>query len=140
MSEVPLSTLKIHNAMSSPCREHGSPTTQGPSLGYSKSQFLTGLSTLENNFRQNGFKNGQTAPRTGTGYPHEGPFVAGERGRNRLPFKDFRSENGISQGQNLALIGVCVPASLGNGTPKHSPSSLSQQLDIRRKNKEDTSR
>jgi len=30
-------------------------------------------------------------------------------------YKDFRTENGSSQGQNLALTGLCVPSSLDSG-------------------------
>ena len=32
-------------------------------------------------------------------------------------FKDFRIENGSSEGQNLALTGVFVPSSLDRGKP-----------------------
>ena len=37
------------------------------------------------------------------------------RGHNWQGFKDSRSENGSSQGQNLALTGLCVPSSQGSG-------------------------
>ena len=41
---------------------------------------------------------------------------AGEWGRNNFnDFKDFRTENGSSQCQNLASTGVFVPSSLGSG-------------------------
>ena len=36
-------------------------------------------------------------------------------GNNLNGFKDFRTENGPRQGQNLALTGLCVPSSLHNG-------------------------
>ena len=42
--------------------------------GISKSMF-PGLSTFDNDSQQNGSKNGKTAPRPGTGYPHEGPSM-----------------------------------------------------------------
>ena len=50
-----------------------------PFVGVFQSQFLPGLSTFDNNSHQNGSKNGETAPRPGTGYPHEGPSVGFER-------------------------------------------------------------
>ena len=37
------------------------------------------------------------------------------RGKNLHGLKDFRTENGSSQGQNLALTGSFVPRSLGSG-------------------------
>jgi len=41
---------------------------------------------------------------------------AAERGENNLNgFKDFRTENCSSQGQNLALTGSFVPRSLDSG-------------------------
>ena len=46
-----------------------------PFVGVFKSQFTTVLSIFDNNFPQNGSKNEETAPRTRTGYPHEGPSV-----------------------------------------------------------------
>ena len=46
-----------------------------PFVGVFQSLFLPGLSTFDNNSHQNGSKNGETAPRPGTGYPHEGPSV-----------------------------------------------------------------
>ena len=46
-----------------------------PFVGVFQSQFLPGLSTFGNNSQQNGSKNGETAPRPGTGYPHKGPSV-----------------------------------------------------------------
>ena len=48
-----------------------------PVVGVFQSQFLPGLSTFDNNSQQNGSKNGETAPRPGTGYPNEGPSVGG---------------------------------------------------------------
>ena len=36
-------------------------------------------------------------------------------GNNLNGFKDFRSENGSSQGQNLALTDLGVPSSLDSG-------------------------
>ena len=47
-----------------------------PFVGVFKSGFTTDLSIFDNNFPQNGSKNEETAPRTRTEYPHEGPFVA----------------------------------------------------------------
>jgi len=62
----------------------GSPvSTQGPSWGYLKVNFSETLSIFGDKRRRNGSKNGEMAPRTGTGYPHIGPCVAmtgGERG------------------------------------------------------------
>ena len=46
-----------------------------PFVVFFQSQILPGLSTFDNNSEQNGSKNGETAPRPGTGYPHEGPSV-----------------------------------------------------------------
>jgi hypothetical protein len=46
-----------------------------PCVGVFKSQITTDLSIFDNNFPQNGFKNEETAPRTRTGYPHEGSSV-----------------------------------------------------------------
>ena len=44
----------------------------------------------------------------------------GERGGNNLNgFKNFRTENGSSQGQNLALTGLFVPSSLGRARGRH---------------------
>jgi len=41
---------------------------------------------------------------------------AGERGGNHLKYrKDVRTENGSSQGHNLALTGLFVPSSLDSG-------------------------
>jgi len=54
------------------------PTTRyhaRPFVGVFKSQFTTDLSIFDNNIPQNGSKNEETAPRTRTGYPHEGPSV-----------------------------------------------------------------
>jgi len=45
--------------------------------GISKVNFQETLSIFGDTFPQNGSKNGEMAPRTGTGYPHIGPFVAG---------------------------------------------------------------
>jgi len=40
----------------------------------------------------------------------------GEReGNTSISFEDFRTEIGSSQGQNLALTGVCAPSSLDCG-------------------------
>ena len=44
-------------------------------------------------------------------------YAAGERGEINLnEFKDLRTENGSSQGQNMALTGLCVSNSLDSGT------------------------
>ena len=48
--------------------------TQGPSWGYSKVN-VTRFFGRRGHFLPKVDKSGQTAPRTGTGYPHEGPFV-----------------------------------------------------------------
>ena len=41
----------------------------------------------------------------------------GERGvKNRVGFKDFRTENGSGQGQNPVLTGLSVPSLLDSGT------------------------
>jgi len=42
------------------------------------------------------------------------------RGINLNGFKDFRTDNGSSQGQNLALNGLFVPSSHDSGTV-HGP-------------------
>ena len=52
--------------------------TQGPSWGYSKVNF-TRFSGKRGHFLPKVDKSGQTAPRTGTGYPHEGHFVWSDR-------------------------------------------------------------
>jgi hypothetical protein len=39
------------------------------------------------------------------------------RGINLKDFQGFRSENGSSHGQILALTVLCVPSSLGNDLP-----------------------
>ena len=49
--------------------------TQGPSWGYLKVNFSETLSTFGDKRPRNGSKNGEMAPRTGTGCPHIGPFV-----------------------------------------------------------------
>jgi len=42
--------------------------------------------------------------------------AAAERGGNTLKgFKGFRTENGSSRGQNLAMTGLFVPSSLDSG-------------------------
>ena len=50
-------------------------TTQGPSWGYLKVNVSETLSIFGDKRPRNGSKNGEMAPRTGTGYPHIGPFV-----------------------------------------------------------------
>ena len=50
-------------------------------------------------------------------YERGTPVTAGERGGNNLHgFEEFRYEIGPSQGQNLALTGLCVPRSLKRGS------------------------
>ena len=44
-------------------------------VGVSQSQFLETLSIFGDKCPRNGSKNGEMAPRTGTGYLHIGPFV-----------------------------------------------------------------
>ena len=63
------------SATSSPVRA----PTPGASGGYFKSQFSKNFRPYLGQKLTNGSKNGPTAPRTGTGYPHEGPFVAHPR-------------------------------------------------------------
>ena len=41
-------------------------------------------------------------------------------------FKDFRTETGSSQGQNLALTGLFVPSSLDGGLPTSGPETRSR--------------
>ena len=50
-------------------------TTQGPSWGYLKVNFSETLSIFGDRSPRNGSKNGEMAPRTGTGCPRIGPFV-----------------------------------------------------------------
>jgi hypothetical protein len=50
-------------------------STQGPSWGYLKVNCSETLSIFGDKRPRNGSKNGEMAPRTGTGYPHRGPFV-----------------------------------------------------------------
>ena len=50
-------------------------TTQGPSWGYLKVNFSETLTIFGDKRPRNGSKNGEMAPRTGTGCPHIGPFV-----------------------------------------------------------------
>ena len=78
-------------------------------------------------------------------YERGTPVLAGERGWTSLNvLRDCRTENGSSQGQNLALIAILVPSSLdsgpsttphaagpGDGVPCHSLShSLSHSLPL----------
>ena len=51
------------------------PSTQGPSWGYFKSQFLTGLSSFGDCSPQNGSKTVPKSQNRPLGYPHIGPFV-----------------------------------------------------------------
>ena len=57
---------------------HGAPCHARPFEPSIKSQFLEILTTFGDKCPQNGSKNEQTAPRTNTGYPHIGPFVASQ--------------------------------------------------------------
>jgi len=52
-----------------------------PFVGVFKSQFTTDLSIFDKKIPQNGSKNEETAPRTRTGYPHEGPSGVAVRSR-----------------------------------------------------------
>ena len=63
-------------------RFQSNPTTKGPSWGYSKVNF-TRFFGKRGHFLPKVDKSGQTAPRTGTGCPHEGPFVV--RGPEYIP-------------------------------------------------------
>jgi len=59
-----------------------------------------------------------TVDRTGQA-AHQNPLTSVERGGNNLNgFRDFRTENGSSQGRNLALTGVCVASWLASGPVK----------------------
>jgi hypothetical protein len=49
--------------------------TQGPSWGYLKVFFSETLPIFGDKRPRNGSKKGEMAPRTGTGYPHIGPFM-----------------------------------------------------------------
>ena len=42
-------------------------------------------------------------------------YTVAERDENKNGFKDFRTEKGSRQGQNLALTGLCVPSLLDSG-------------------------
>ena len=55
--------------------------TQGPSWGYLNVHSSEALSFFGDKSPQNGSQNGQTAPITGTGCPHEGPSVDLPHGR-----------------------------------------------------------
>ena len=75
MSEVPL-----YIQLSS---EEG--THARPFVGVFQRQLSQGWSTFDTNLQQNGSKNGETAPRPGTGYPHKGPSV----GKGTIDLRDF---------------------------------------------------
>ena len=57
-------------------------STQGPTWRYLKVNFSETLSIFGDNRPRNGSKNGEMAPRTGTGCPHIGPFVVPDRKRS----------------------------------------------------------
>jgi len=55
------------------------------------------------------------------------PFSASSNHLNG--FKDFRTKNGSSQGQNLALTGVCVPSSEQEAGGTRSPNASAPRRD-----------
>jgi len=70
----PVSEVPLHYTMPA------GKSTQGPSWGYLKVNFSETLSIFGDNCPGNGSNNGSTAPSTGLGYPHIGPFVGPEVG------------------------------------------------------------
>jgi len=58
--------------------------TQGPSWGYLEVNFSETLSIFGDKRPRNGSKNGEMAPRTGTGCPHIGPFVVDQTARDHV--------------------------------------------------------
>ena len=65
-----------------------------PFVGVFQSQFLQGLSTFDNNSK-NGPKTGETAPRPGTGYPHEGPSEERGGGEYDEGFEEEEDDAGL---------------------------------------------
>jgi len=91
-------------------------STQGPSWGYLKVIFSETLSTFGDKCPQNGSKNGSTAPRTGLGYPHIGPFVGRVRCRaNSVHERQSRPESGLGFQVKVLKISKLSPCSLGRG-------------------------
>ena len=87
-------------------------------MGVFKSKFTTDLSIFDNNFPQNGSNNEETAPRTRTGYPHEGPSV-GCKAESSRASSAARVEEVAVQGY---LAHKKHPPSLGPPQgPRHSP-------------------
>ena len=84
-------------------------TTQGPSWGYLKVNFSETLSIFGEKRPRNGSKNGEMAPRTGTGYPHIGPFVVAGLGGGR---------DGLPAAPILAYLGSGAPDSQNTQTPQ----------------------
>jgi hypothetical protein len=69
-----IETLFLQERLQKPVPEHRHNTTQGPSWGYSKVNFER-FFRKRGRFSPNVDQNEEMAPRTRTGYPHEGPFV-----------------------------------------------------------------
>ena len=67
--------------------------TQGPSWGYLKVNFSETLSIFGDKRPRNGSKNGEMAPRTGTGCPHIGPFVVSPTRASTTPTPATRNPN-----------------------------------------------
>jgi len=93
-------------------------TTQGPSWGYFKSQFLTGLSIVGKCSLQNGFKTVPKSQNRPLGYPHEGPLVGPHSGAlsntRRVPIREM-----------VETIGGCYRVkSLQPCTPHPTPYTL----------------
>ena len=94
-------------------------TTQGPSWGYLKVNLIFG-----DKRPRNGSKNGEMAPRTGTGCPHIGPFVektTGCTGRCRASLANLRQSRPASgrgfqtkvvrgKASGAAPKNICAPA------------------------------
>ena len=95
-------------------------------VGVFQSQLLPGLSTFDNNSQQNGSKNGEKAPRPGTGNPHEGPSVdLGHLGSvllvEMLDERQHSVPRGPSWGHHSVVLGAIVSflePSSGHSSPK----------------------
>ena len=68
-------------------------TTQGPSWGYFKSQFLTGLSTFGDSSPQNGSKTVPKSQNRPLGYPTKGLSCLRRMARRRKRSNDFQTEH-----------------------------------------------
>ena len=65
----------VHGAVKLGAELEKAAYTQGPSWGYFKSQFLTGLSSFDDSSPQNGSKTVTKSQNRPLGNPHIGPFV-----------------------------------------------------------------